>query len=90
MDTQEFVKEWEQRLKQEGRQEGEKTGRQEAAATIRPVLLRLYGFRFGAVPEHVRTRIETESDLTVLAAWTELIAREPQEIVDRALSPAPS
>ena len=87
MDTQEFVKDWEQRLKQEG----EKTGRQEGEKTgAGKILLRLYSFRFGAVPEYVRTRIEAESDLEVLAAWTELIARESQEIVDRTLNGARS
>lgn len=79
MDTQEFVKDWERRL----RQEGEKTG-------AGRILLRLYGLRFGAVPEHVRTRIEAQSDLAVLAAWTELIAREPQVNVDHALMSATS
>lgn len=100
METQDIVKEWEQRLRQEGEKKGredgekdgekkgEKKGLQTAADTIRPVLLRLYSFRFGEVPEQVRKRIETESDLTVIAAWTELIAREPQEIVDRALTGA--
>lgn len=85
MDTQEIVRDWEQRLRQEGREEGEKEGEKRGREAAASTILVLYELRFGGVPEHVRARIQGQSDLAVLAAWTELIARQPQEVVDRAL-----
>ena len=99
METQDIVKELEQRQRQEGWleaqqegwregwREGERAGRDAAAAAIRPVLLRLYEFRFGVVPEQVRSRIQGELHFAVLLAWTEIIALE---VIERALWQASS
>lgn len=85
METQDVVKEWEQRLRREEREEV----RTEAAGSLHEAHLLLYQLRFGVMPdERVKAGMLAVSDLEVLARWTVLIAGEPKEVVDRVLSGA--
>ena len=57
------------------------------AGAAHQALLRLYQHRFGVMPpEAVRARMQTVSDPEVLSRWCDIVAFEPQEIVDRALT----
>ena len=70
MDTHDIV----QRLKDEGRQEGQQVARQRDLLTI-------YRTRFGSVPRKLRAAIEGTRDDAALAKWVELfVTRSADDI----------
>jgi hypothetical protein len=68
---------WERQLREEGLRKG--------LAVARRSLLLLYESRFGAVPAAVRARIEATSDADTIMRWTERVAHDAREDVDRDL-----
>lgn len=86
MNTQDdVVKEWEERLREEGREQAQVA----MIGVLHHILLLMYELRFGSMPDDAaRARLRAVSDPEVLVRLSNLVAIEPQEIVDRALTDA--
>ena len=88
--VQELIREWEDKGRAEGRTEGRAEGRTEGraegraegrtegrATEARLLLHKVLAARSFAVPPDVRTRIESESDVTRLESWIEAAVTAP-------------
>lgn len=84
MNTQDdVVKEWEQRLREEGREQAQMA----MIGVLHHILLVMYELRFGVMPdEAVKARLLSISDPEVFVRLSNLVTSEPQEIVDQALT----
>lgn len=92
MSTQDAMEIWERQLRDEGLRkgmdEGLRKGMERGLTAARHSLLLIYETRFGTVPLAVRARMEATSDLDTLMRWTERVARDAREDIDRELGAA--